>query len=621
MLIRHLYNRGCHITRETIIPIPTNNFYKIVKSLFLLYNRFVNFIHKGEFVMKVEALPVIEGVYNLQDYDKTYQTFDWSQVEKEFSWHETGKLNAAYEAIDKHANSKRKNKVALYYRDAQRNEKYTFKEMKEWSNKAANVLKQADVEKGDRVFIFMPRSPELYFALLGAVKLGAIVGPLFEAFMEGAVKDRLQDSDAKVLITTPELLNRVPVKDLPALKHILLVGENVEEEGIQLDFLKRLEVANKEVEIEWVDRTDGMLLHYTSGSTGKPKGVLHVHNAMLQHYQTAKWVLDLKDDDVYWCTADPGWVTGTSYGIFGPWLAGATNVIVGGRFSPDAWYQALEDFGVTVWYSAPTAFRMLMGAGDDLVKRYDLSNLRHVLSVGEPLNPEVVRWGMKVFQKRIHDTWWMTETGGQTICNYPSMKIKPGSMGKPIPGVQAAIVDDQGQELPPYRMGNLAIKKGWPSMMHTIWNNKEKYESYFMPGDWYVSGDSAYMDEEGYFWFQGRIDDVIMTAGERVGPFEVESKLVEHPAVAEAGVIGKPDPVRGEIIKAFIALRDGYESSDELIEDIRQFVKKGLAAHAAPREIEFKDKLPKTRSGKIMRRVLKAWELDLPAGDLSTMED
>ena len=502
-----------------------------MKSLFLLYNRFVNFIHKGEFVMKVEALPVIEGVYNLQDYDKTYQTFDWSQVEKEFSWHETGKLNAAYEAIDKHANSTRKNKVALYYRDAQRNEKYTFKEMKEWSNKAANVLKQADVEKGDRVFIFMPRSPELYFALLGAVKLGAIVGPLFEAFMEGAVKDRLQDSDAKVLITTPELLSRVPVKDLPALKHILLVGENVEEEGIQLDFLKRLEAANKEVEIEWVDRTDGMLLHYTSGSTGKPKGVLHVHNAMLQHYQTAKWVLDLKDDDVYWCTADPGWVTGTSYGIFGPWLAGATNVIVGGRFSPDAWYQALEDFGVTVWYSAPTAFRMLMGAGDDLVKRYDLSNLRHVLSVGEPLNPEVVRWGMKVFQKRIHDTWWMTETGGQTICNYPSMKIKPGSMGKPIPGVQAAIVDDQGQELPPYRMGNLAIKKGWPSMMHTIWNNKEKYESYFMPGDWYVSGDSAYMDEDGYFWFQGRIDDVIMTAGERVGPLEVESKLVEHPGV------------------------------------------------------------------------------------------
>jgi acetyl-CoA synthetase len=255
------------------------------------------------------------------------------------------------------------------------------------------------------------------------------------------------------------------------------------------------------------------------------------------------------------------------------------------------------------------------------VKKFDLSSLRHILSVGEPLNPEVVRWGKKVFDLRIHDTWWMTETGAQVICNYPSMDIRPGSMGKPIPGVKAAIVDDQGNELPPNRMGNLAIKKGWPSMMAAIWNNEAKYESYFMPGDWYVSGDSAYMDEDGYFWFQGRVDDVIMTAGERVGPFEVESKLVEHPAIAEAGVIGKPDPVRGEIIKAFIALRDGYEQSDDLKEEIRQFVKNGLAAHAAPREIEFRDKLPKTRSGKIMRRVLKAWELDLPTGDLSTMED
>jgi acetyl-CoA synthetase len=342
---------------------------------------------------------------------------------------------------------------------------------------------------------------------------------------------------------------------------------------------------------------------------------------MIQHYQTAKWVLDLKEDDVYWCTADPGWVTGTSYGIFGPWLTGASNVIIGGRFSPETWYKMIEDFGVTVWYSAPTAFRMLMGAGDEIVKKFDLSSLRHILSVGEPLNPEVVKWGVKVFNHRIHDTWWMTETGAQLICNYPCMTLKPGSMGKPIPGVITAIVDDQGNELPPYRMGNLAIKKGWPSMMHTIWNNLEKYESYFMPSGWYFSGDSAYMDEDGYFWFQGRIDDVIMTSGERVGPFEVESKLVEHPAVAEAGVIGKPDPVRGEIIKAFIALRDGYEPSDELKEEIRQFVKHGLAAHAAPREIDFREKLPKTRSGKIMRRVLKAWELNLPAGDLSTMED
>ncbi|CAG9622111.1 acetate--CoA ligase [Sutcliffiella rhizosphaerae] len=572
--------------------------------------------------MKVEALPVTKGNYNLEDYEQTYHNFDWTEVEKNFSFANSGRVNVAYEAIDRHAENSRKNKVALYYRDSERNEKYTFKEMKEFSNKAGNILKQTcDVEKGERVFIFMPRSPELYFAVLGAIKLGAIVGPLFEAFMEGAVKDRLEDSQAKVIITTPELLKRIPLEDLPALKHVVLVGEDVEEDGPFIDFNSRLKDASKKLDIEWVEKTDGLILHYTSGSTGKPKGVLHVHNAMIQHYQTAKWVLDLTDDDVYWCTADPGWVTGTAYGIFGPWLVGASNVIVGGRFSPEAWYETIEDFGVSVWYSAPTAFRMLMGAGDEVVKKYDLSSLRHILSVGEPLNPEVIRWGVKVFTLRIHDTWWMTETGAQLICNYPCMEIKPGSMGKPIPGVEAAIVDDQGNEVPPYRMGNLAIKKGWPSMMHTIWNNKEKYESYFMPGDWYVSGDSAYMDEDGYFWFQGRIDDVIMTSGERVGPFEVESKLVEHPAVAEAGVIGKPDPVRGEIIKAFVALRDGHKASDELKDEIRQFVKRGLAAHAAPREIEFRDKLPKTRSGKIMRRVLKAWELDLPTGDLSTMED
>jgi acetyl-CoA synthetase len=572
--------------------------------------------------MKVEALPVTKGNYNLENYEDTYRSFDWKEVEKEFSWHETGRVNLAYEAIDRHAESFRKNKVALYYRDPERDEKYTFTDMKKLSNKAGNVLKQyGDVEKGDRVFIFMPRSPELYFSVLGAVKLGAIVGPLFEAFMEGAVRDRLEDSEAKVLITTPELLERVPVSELPHLKHVFLIGEDVKEDDVHVDFNAKFKEASDKLAIEWVDRNDGLILHYTSGSTGKPKGVLHVHNSMLQHYQTSKWVLDLQEEDVYWCTADPGWVTGTSYGIFGPWLTGTSNVIVGGRFKPENWYKMIEDFGVTVWYSAPTAFRMLMGAGDEVVKQFDLSSLRHILSVGEPLNPEVVRWGMKVFNLRIHDTWWMTETGGQLICNYPCLEIKPGSMGKPFPGVKAAIVDDQGNELPPNRMGNLAIKKGWPSMMSQIWNNPQKYESYFMPGDWYVSGDSAYMDEEGYFWFQGRVDDVIMTSGERVGPFEVESKLVEHPAVAEAGVIGKPDPVRGEIIKAFIALRDGYEVTDELKEEIRQFVKKGLAAHAAPREIEFREKLPKTRSGKIMRRVLKAWELDLPAGDLSTMED
>lgn len=571
--------------------------------------------------MKMQTIPAVMGEFHLNDYDKLVETFDWTQVEEQFSWYKTGKMNIAFEAIDRHAQGVKKNQVALYYKDDFRREHYTFKEMMEKTNKAGNVLKQLGVEKGDRVFIFMPRSPELYFCLLGAIKLGAIVGPLFEAFMEAAVFDRLNDSQAKVLVTTPELVGRVAKENLPSLQKILLVGESIEENETLVDFQKLFDKASKKLDIEWVDREDGMLLHYTSGSTGKPKGVMHVHNAMIQQYQTAQWVLDLKEDDVYWCTADPGWVTGTVYGIFGPWLNGISNVVRGGRFNPEDWYKTIEDYGVTVWYSAPTAFRMLMGIGEELVQRFDLTSLRHILSVGEPLNPEVVKWGVKVFHLRIHDTWWMTETGSMMICNYPSLGIKPGSMGKPIPGVEAAIIDDQGNILPPNRMGNLAVKKGWPSMMRAIWNNPQKYSEYFTHNGWYISGDSAYMDEEGYFWFQGRIDDVINTSGERVGPFEVESKLVEHPAVAEAGVIGIPDAVRGTIIKAFISLREGYEQSDELKEEIRLFVKRELSAHAAPRQIEFRDKLPKTRSGKIMRRVLKAWELDLPTGDLSTMED
>lgn len=573
---------------------------------------------RGVVKMKVETYKATDQHANMPNYETARENLSWEEVSKQFSWYETGKVNMAYELIDRHVDDGYGDKIALHYKLEDDIQSFTFKEIQEKSNQAANVLKDAGVKKGDRVFIFMARSPELYFSLLGALKIGAVVGPLFEAFMEKAVKDRLENSDASTVITSNELIGRIPVDELPELKNVVIVGDDVAENYI--DYRALVKDASVEFDIEWLDREDGLILHYTSGSTGQPKGVLHVQEAMVQQYISGKYVLDLKEDDVYWCTADPGWVTGTSYGIFAPWLNRATNVIVGGRFSPESWYGALEALNVTVWYSAPTAFRMLMGASDDIVSKYDLSSLRHILSVGEPLNPEVVKWGMDVYGLRIHDTWWMTETGAHMIVNFPSVDIKGGSMGKPLPGIEASIVDDQGQELPPNRMGNLALKAGWPAMMREIWKNKPKYDSYFI-GDWYISGDSAYRDEEGYFWFQGRVDDVIMTAGERVGPFEIESKLVEHEAVQEAGVIGKPDPVRGEIIKAFIALRDGYEPTDELKEEIRVFVKNGLAAHAAPREIEFKDSLPKTRSGKIMRRVLKAWELDLPAGDLSSMDD
>ena len=574
------------------------------------------------------------GEHNLTDYEHEKKTFKWGSIHSHFTWAKTGKVNMAYECIDRHCAEGKGAKVALIYDTDGKSENYTYDDLKKSSDKFANVLRKHGVKKGDRVFIFMPRGPELYVATLGILKIGGIVGPLFEAFMEEAVKDRMIDSQSVMMITTPELRPRIPVNDLPDLKSMVYVlgGKGPASYSHELDAKNSRKIAllnydeemkhvSDKSDIEWGNLETPMILHYTSGSTGKPKGVIHVQNAMIGQYQTGKWVLDLKENDIYWCTADPGWVTGTSYGIFSPWLNGVTNVVKGGRFSVDAWYKCIQDHKVTVWYSAPTAFRLLMSQGAGKEKQYDMSTLRHICSVGEPLNPEVVHWGLEAYGLPIHDTWWMTETGHMLICNYPSMPIKPGSMGKPVPGTEAAIVDDAGKVLPPLSMGNLVIRKGWPGMMRQIWNNPAKYAEYFQHEPWYMSGDSAYMDNEGYFFFEGRIDDVIKTSGERVGPFEVESALIEHPAVAEAGVIGKPDPIRGAIIKAFVVLRPGFTPSDALKEEIMNYVKTHLAAHAKPKEIEFMDKLPKTRSGKIMRRVLKAKELGLPVGDLSTMED
>lgn len=559
---------------------------------------------------------------NLESYEKTYREFRWSDVHKEISWFENGKLNAAYNAIDRHAETWRDNKVALYWEGKNgESRKYTFLDMKNLSNRFANVLKKYGIQKGDRVFIFLPRIPELYVCFLGILKTGAIAGTLFSAFGPDALKDRLQDSGARILITNSELKKRVygVKKDLPELEHIILVDEDTSKEG-EINYREEMENASREFEIEKTDPEDYAFMLYTSGTTGKPKGVVHAHYAIIQEHITAKWILDVHDEDIYWCTADPGWVTGISYEILGSWSNGVSSVVYEGRFSPEKWYSLIQKYQVSVWYTAPTAIRMLMAAGDELPKRYDLSSLRHLCSVGEPLNPEPIRWSQKVFGIPFHDNWWQTEGGGILIANYPCMPIKPGSMGRPFPGIKAGIVDDNGNELPPGQEGNLALRPGWPSMMREIWKNLEKYKSYFV-GEWYISGDRARMDKDGYFWFIGRRDDVIKTSGERVGPFEIESALVEHPGVIEAGVIGKPDPVRGEIIKAFVVLARDYKPSEELKEELKKFVKKRLAGHAYPREIEFRDKLPKTRSGKIVRRLLKAQELGLPVGDTSTLEE
>ena len=564
---------------------------------------------------------------NLQDYDKIRDSFQWADVEKEIDGLPGGGLNLGYEAIDRHVAKGRANKIAMLWEGkAGEQQSFTFAQMKAETDKFANVLRSLGVKKGDRVFAFMDRVPPLYFAVFGTLKLGAVIGPLFSAFGPEPVRDRVLDSGAKVLITSPDLKRKIAeiLNDLPALETIVMVGKGDYDKsdfrGRYVDYDDAMASASSDFAAERTTKDDFSIMHYTSGTTGKPKGAVHVHGSVYSQYLTGRYVLDLQEDDIYWCTADPGWVIGTSYGMIAPWTNGVTQVIYEGGFSPSAWYNIIQKYKVTVWYTAPTAIRMLMKAGDEVPKRYDLGSLRYTMSVGEPLNPEAVVWGQKAIGLPFHDNWWQTETGAIMIANYPALDIKPGSMGKPMPGITAAIVDDDGNELPPGEEGNLVARPGWPSMFRTYWGNKELYDSCFHNG-WYFSKDRARKDEEGYFWFVGRADDVINTAGHLVGPFEVESCLLEHPAVAEAGVIGKPDPIAMEVVKAFVALKDGYQPTEELRREIFQFARQKLSPGIAPREIEFLPSLPKTRSGKIMRRLLKARELGLPEGDTSTLED
>ncbi len=570
---------------------------------------------------KMLKLPMISLVQkhlryqpNLVDYEAARRDFKINRAAAgEIEYLRWGRLNAAYNAVTRHGRGQLKNKVAIYHLDAELKEtKLTFFELECLSNKFGNYLKSLGVKRGDRVFFFLPRVPMLFYGFLGTLKIGAIAGTLFSAFGAQALADRLENSGAKVLITSDELVGRVTQvrRQLKDLKVVVTAGEVSKILASFPDELKT--VATRP------DEPAFML--YTSGTTGKPKGVVHVHQAILHEHLTAKWVLDIKPDDVYWCTADPGWVTGIAYEILGTLSNGAATVVHEGRFDPEVWYRIIQDYRVTVWYTAPTAIRMLQAAGAETAGKYNLSSLRHILSVGEPLNPEPLLWAFKTYKLPFHDTWWQTETGGIMIANFPCLAIKPGSMGKPVPGVTAAIVDDKGREVGPLVEGNLALRRGWSSMMDRIWRRPTKYKSYFSHG-WYISGDRAFRDKDGYFWFVGRADDVIKTSGERVGPFEVESALVSYPEVVEAAVIGKPDPIRGEIIKAFVSLRPGVKPSESLKTKIQEYVKKNFAGHAYPREIEFVKSLPKTRSGKIVRRLLRAKELGLPLGDTSTLED
>ncbi|GAA4488469.1 acetate--CoA ligase [Rhodococcus olei] len=589
----------------------------------------------------ISHAPAGDGIApNFTDYDGERAGFSWADVERELG-EAPGGCNIAYYAVDRHVDGALREKCAFRFvgqnesdRGALVTENLTFAEFGSRVRRFTNVLRNLGVGKGDRVFVVTGRIPELYVATLGALRNGCVVSPLFSAFGPEPLATRIRLGDGQLLVTTDTLYRRRVTKirdDVPSLRHVLVVGDSARDAPSSgtVDFATAMSEVDDVADITPTCRDDPALLHFTSGTTGTPKGAIHVHGAVATHFATGRYALDLHPSDIFWCTADPGWVTGTSYGVITPLLHGVTSVVDTAEFDAERWYRILDEQAVTVWYTAPTAIRMLMKAGPDLARKHSLTRLRFVASVGEPLNPDAVRWGRDVLGHPVHDNWWQTETGGIMIANTPGFDIKPGSMGRPLPGVDArivtpprsdgertgdvAVIDDPDVE------GELALRRGWPSMFRGYLNNEARYRQCFS-GDWYLSGDLAKRDADGYFWFVGRADDVIKSAGHLIGPFEVENTLMQHPAVAEAGVIGVPDATVGEIVKAFVSVKSGWTPDETLRRELLAHARTELGAAVAPKTIEFVDVLPHTRSGKVMRRLLKARELGLPEGDTSTLE-
>jgi len=565
---------------------------------------------------------------NLLDYGAEVTAFSWAQARALLDGLPGGGLNIAHEAIDRHIQAGRGDKLALRWfgRDESIRD-FSYAALGAEISRFANILAQHGIAKGERVFSLLGRVPELYIAALGTLKNGSVFSPLFSAFGPEPIKSRMTIGGARALVTTEAFYRRKVEpwrSELASLQHVFLTECSGNPPAGTIDLNAELTKVAPSFATVRTQPEDMALLHFTSGTTGRPKGAVHVHEAVVAHHITGRLALDLHADDIFWCTADPGWVTGTSYGIISPLTNCATMIVDQAEFDAERWYRILQDQKVTVWYTAPTAIRMLMKVGAGIARGFNLSNLRFLASVGEPLNPEAVLWGVEAFGKPFHDNWWQTETGGIMISNFLSMDVKPGSMGRPLPGIVAGIVEhaDGGavrEVTKPMAMGELALRPGWPSMMRAYLNEEARYRKCFV-GDWYLTGDLAMRDSEGYYWFVGRADDVIKSAGHLIGPFEVESALMEHPAVAEVGVIGIPEPTAGEVVKAFIALKDGIEASEALRKALLGHARKRLGPAVAPKDIAFRQNLPKTRSGKIMRRLLKARELGLPEGDISTLE-
>jgi acetyl-CoA synthetase len=563
--------------------------------------------------------------YNVTDYEAARGSFRWADAIAELAGPRG--LNIADLAVERHARGPLAGKVALRWRGKRGEERdITYAGLAADMHRFGNALRALGVMPGDVVFALCPRIPALYVAALGTLAVQAVFSPLFSAFGPDPIVTRVRAGSGKVLVTTASLYARkvAPIRDLlPTLRHVIVVDDGGGVPAGALDWNDVIVPASPELEIPATPPDTLALLHFTSGTTGKPKAAMHVHGAVVAHHATARMVLDLHPEDIFWCTADPGWVTGTSYGLIAPLVHGVTSVVDEADFLAEHWYQLLEREHVTIWYTAPTAIRMLMKAGPELARGHDLSRLRVAASVGEPLNPEAVVWGSDVLGLPFLDNWWQTETGGIMIANLPCMDVRPGSMGKPLPGIDAGIVavtdDGAVRELETGEVGQLALRPGWPAMFRGYLHEDARYAKCFA-GGWYLTGDLAKRDGDGYYWFVGRGDDVIKSAGHLIGPFEVESALLEHRAVAEAGVIGVPHPIAGEIVKAFVSLKPGFIAGDALRDELLGHARKKLGPAVAPREIAFVAEVPRTRSGKIMRRLLRARELGLPEGDLSTLE-
>jgi acetyl-CoA synthetase len=563
----------------------------------------------------------------LPDYAAARASFSWRDARTWLPAMPGGGINIAHAALDRHLDTPTAEQTAIRFLPREGDPvDISYRELTARANRFANLLAALGLQPGDGVYCLAHRIPDLYAAALGTLKHGGVFTPLFSAFGPEPIRSRVEIGAPVAIVTTERLYRRKLagwIHKMPSVKQVLLIGEVEEAPPGTLAVDQALREQSPDYPTRPMAPEAPALLHFTSGTTGRPKGAIHVHEAVVAHHITGHYALDLHPEDIYWCTADPGWVTGTSYGIIAPLTNGVTLVVDEEEFDAERWYRILQDQRVTVWYTAPTAIRMLMRAGPDLARRHDLSHLRFLASVGEPLNPEAVHWGRETLGLPFHDNWWQTETGGIMIANFASLPIKPGSMGCPVPGIEAGVarITDAGIELieDPDETGELVLKAPWPSMFRGYLHEAARYRQCFV-GSWYLTGDLARRDAEGYFWFIGRADDVIKSSGHLIGPFEVESVLMEHPAVAEAGVIGIPDEVAGETVKGFVSLKAGHEPNEALRKEILGLARKRLGPAVAPRQVEFRDTLPTTRSGKIMRRLLRARELGLPEGDTSTLE-